>query len=221
MPTLQELRSSIRNQCIGQVGTDDTRLRARFIDKLIRDKRSVLIKRSGDRGLGVDQAYYQELRCLKIQEDEIVCEGYRSGVRHKYVEVPALESFPGSVAYLGTVDGKTQFMGRGLTAFLNAIPGRFCHKKPVYSVIGDRAYLKFIPHDLKVLRLFAVLEDPSKNTCITDFEVTMYPIPNNQVHTLEVMAIKQLLATIPIEPDTTNDAADRAIPQGRANANVE
>lgn len=218
MPTLIELRSSIRNQIIGQVGTDDTRYRSLFIDHEIRAVRSILINQQGRSGLGVDPAYYQELTCLTIEEGSVVCEGYDSGESLLYVTMPAVEGLRGAIAYLGTIDGRTAFQRRSISSFMSKATPRFCKPFPNYAIIGDRAYVRDVPSGLEFLRMVAVLEDPAKNKCVTDFERQPYPIPQNRVHELEVICIKQLLATLPIQPDSLNDAADSSQQQGRPNA---
>lgn len=213
MSTLAELRSSIRNQLVGQVPTDDTRLRNRFIDYKIREIRSLLINQQARRGLGVDQGYYQTLSCLTIDKDRLICSGYDSGVVQPYIQIPVPEDFRGAIAFLGTVDHSMSFEYKPLSAFLMAVPDRFCVQQAMYTVIGDRAYLKFPPAGLELLTMTAVLQDPAKNKCITDFERTPYPLPQHMVHSLEVICIKQLLATLPIAADTENDATDEGAPE--------
>ena len=221
MPSLRELRASIRNQAAGHIVTDDTRLRNRFIDKLIRDKRSALIMSEAKRGLGVDPHYYQTISCLNIEDDELVCDGENTGVIVKSVKTPPVESFRGSIAHFGSIDHSFQFEYRALSAFINYTNGRFCSDRPVYTITAGKSYLKNIPAGMCVVKLIAVLENPQDDTCIKDFERTDYPIPNSRVHTLELMCLKQLMSTAGIVPDEMNNAADDSTLAGAQPKNLD
>lgn len=215
MPTLAELRDSIISQVTGQIPSDDGRLEYGFIDKLIADKRAVLIADQAYTGLGINRAYFQEMDCLRISDHEVQCEGESAGVTRRYVDLPLVLSVPGSIRYLGTVDGLTSFQQRAYESFLRDVPSRFCEPVPTFSVIGKRAYVNREPQ-VEFVRMVAVLADPASNSCVLDFEETPYPIPADRVHTLELLVLKQLLSTLPIVPDNKNNAADDTGQSGRA-----
>ena len=215
MPTLAEIRDSIISQATGQIQSDDGRLEYGFIDKLIADKRAVLIGDQVRMGLGIDRAYFQEMDCLRISDHEVQCEGEPAGVTRRYIEIPLVFSAPGAIRYLGTADGLTQFHQRAYESFLRDIPSRFCEPVPTFSVIGTRAYVNREPQ-IEFVRMVAVLVDPASNSCILSFEETPYPIPADKVHTLELLVLKQLLSTMPIVPDVKNNATDDTGQSGRA-----
>jgi hypothetical protein len=222
MPALEEIRASLRRQLTGHKLTDDTRLEEPFIDYIIRSKRSVLIRDQAKPGLGVSAAYYQDMSCLKVETAKIVCDGRESGIEYQVVEVPQTESIRGAVAYLGLVNGTEPFQELGLSSFLMATGGRMCRTRPSFTMLDGKAYLKFIPDNLKVLRMIAILENPAENRCILDFDKTDYPIPNDKIHQLEVLCLKQLLSTNPIQGDTINDGSDFPANTERATAkNIE
>lgn len=209
MPTLENLIISIRDQAIGQIGTDDTKVQESFVEKLIRDKRSLLINSQAKNGLGVDQAYYQVVDCLEIICGTVNCPGIPRGYKYHYVETKKIESFKGSIAYLGLIDGVHPFSQIPLSAFLNHVPVRFGKEYPVFTVIDGKALLKSPPSGVAYLRGIMVLENPVEGVCEEDAYRAEYPVPNSIVHQLELLCLKQLFSTLPIQPDTTNDAVDR------------
>lgn len=193
---------------VGQIASDDGRLRFRYIDKVIRDKRSLLVNSYGKRGLGVDQQFYSMVDCLTLQCGVVECAGVSAGIRHHYINMPDTEAITGAIAYLGNIDGEIPFEERSFPAFMHAIPGRFGKSNPIFTVVGQIALVKFQPTGLELLRLNAILTDPIAGNCRTTAIQEPYPIPNDKVHELELLVIKQLLATQPIQPDRVNDAAD-------------
>ena len=212
MPTLAEIRFSIRDQLVGQIGNDDGRLRYQFIDKVIRDKRSLLVNSYGKRGMGVDQQFYSMLDCLTLQCGAVECVGVPSGIRHHYITVPEVEAITGSIAYLGNITGSVPFEERAFVSFMQAVPGRFGKTQPIFTVVGRTALVKYQPAGLEFIRLNAILTDPIAGSCRVTAKEEPYPIPNDKLHELELLVIKQLLATQPIQPDRLNDAADGTLP---------
>lgn len=220
MPTIAQLRNSIRNQVVGQVPTDDTRLRDRFIDYLIRTIRSQMASEDSSRGTGIDQAFYQTIDCLEVKCGTVKCAG-RTMEDTSYVEIPVITSGRDGIAFLGSIDG-SGFSRRSLTAFVyGPLANRGGVKTPFFTVMVDRILLKNVPGSMKLLRMHAVLEDPMAKSCLPLTQNDAYPIPDNRVHQLELMCIKQLLATLPITADQVNDAQDDAVVPGRPNPNVQ
>ena len=209
MPTLKQLRSSIRGQITGQVPSDETRFRDGFIDYQIRSVRSELIKDYARRGVGVPHAFYQRLCCLEVLCDTITCGTVPLPFKAHYLSVPSLENVPHNPSYIGTPDGSRQFSRVPFTS-LHQYKGGSFGNGGAYALVEDMAILK-LPSDMletKKLCLYGILEDPYKNMCIVDKENEEYPIPSNLVHKLEIMVLKQVLATLPIPPDTDNTSRD-------------
>lgn len=220
MPTIAQLRNSIRNQVVGQLPTDDTRLRDRFIDYLIRSIRSQMASEDSERGTGIDQAFYQTLDCLEVKCGTVKCMG-RELKDLSYTEIPVVTAGRDGIAYIGSIDGNG-FSRRSTTAFIyGPEASRFGVKHPFYTVIQDRILLKNIPGSMKYLRMYAVFEDPLAKTCLPLTQNDPYPLPDNRVHQLELLCIKQLLATLPITADQVNDAQDDAVVPGRPNPNIQ
>lgn len=207
---LEEIRASIRDQVAGYVPNDDTRLRNEFIDKVIRDKRALMCRQQDTARFGNDPRYYQDMSCLEVSKEKIHCSGEFSGHSFWSVAVPQTIDVSGAIQYLGTIDLKTPFQYKGITAFLNNTGGRFCIKEPIYTFTTERAYLQNCP-DVELLRMIAILEDPRQNTCILDFEQDDYPFPSSHQHQLEVLCIKQILSTLQIPADQKNDAIDSIV----------
>ena len=217
MPTLEEIVFSIRDQAIGQIGTDDTKLQEAFLEKLVRDKRSLIINDQAKRGLGVDQSYYQVIDCLEVLCGEVECPGIPRGFKYYYVDIKEVESFAGSISYLGTIDGQNPFVRVSVSAFLTNLPSRFGKNYPVFTVVSGKALLKSPPSAVAFLRGIMVLENPTEGVCEEDAYRAQYPVPNSVMHQLELLCLKQLFSTLPIQPDTTNDATDK--PEAPSNPN--
>lgn len=212
MPTLSELRSSIKEQMLGYMPTDDSRLEEPFLDHLIRSKRSLIIRERAKFGLGVDQAFYQDLTCLKVERAPIKCDGITTKTEYPRIPVPAVEQFRGSIAYLGKLNFKEPFAQLSLSAFLRSTTSRMCVTHPAYTLLDGYAYLSGLDLDTEIIRMVAVLENPAENKCILNFEDQDYPVPMDASHQLELLCLKQLMSTLPIRPDTSNNAQDDSAP---------
>lgn len=206
MASLLQIRYSILEQVKGNLLSDDIRLRSAFIDKLIRDKRNLLVHQQSKRGTGIDSGFFQTFDCLKIECDRVTCAGYDSGVSVQYVKLP--EGSADHIAYLGNVEGTIPFLQSPLTAAPLQLPGRFGRTTTRYMVAEGRAILVGVPSGINYLRLVAVINDPINGGCLPLQAKQPYPIPIGLVAQLETLVIKQLLSTQPIQPDNTNNASD-------------
>ena len=219
MATLEQIRSSIIEQARGNIVTDDTRLRFGFIDHLIREKRALLIEQQRRKGMGINMGFYQTIDCLEVKCGQVECGGYKSGVRQHYLDLPAGIQNP--VAFLGSVDGTISFTMYPFTAFQSVTPSRFGKTRPMYTVIDNKALLKFLPNGITMLRLVAVLYDPLEKTCATLTARNEYPIPSGFLHQVELLCLKQLLSTQPIQPDPLNNAQDDQQPARIDQRNIQ
>lgn len=219
MPTLNQIRNSIREQVTGYMATDDTRLEDGFIDNIVRTKRSLIIRDRAKNGLGVESAFYQDLPCIEVTHGSAMCEGVQLDPDESMAIIPAVEAFRGSIAYFGSVSGKHPYGEMGLSAYLNATGGRFCVSNPVYTKGVGVIRIKFMDKQVERVRLLAVLEDPAANSCLLDFEDSPYPVPLNIVHQLETLCLKQIMSTLPITPDTANNGTDDQGQSSRLNPN--
>ena len=209
MATLEQIRASITGQALGYVPNDDRRLRKRFLDHVIRSVRSELIKDFVKNSLGIPQGYYQRICCLDVLCDEIICDGYKVPINTKYLSIPQLENIPFNPSYLGPEDGKAPFRRIPFAQFPFYTGGSFGRKEGAFAIQNDKAFLHF-PTGIHAdsLCIYAILEDPTEKSCITLSEKDEYPIPQNMIHKLELIALKQILSTLPIKADEVNDARD-------------
>lgn len=180
-----------------------------------------MVRSDSERGTGIDQAYYQQLDCIEVKCGTVTCPGIGQVDSLQYADISVVEAGRDGIAFLGSLDAEVKFERRSLTAFIHAIDPRFGSRKPLYTVIGDRLAFKFVPAGLVRLTLHAVLEDPMANTCMPLAENSPYPMPNNRVHELEVLCLKQLISTLPIQADSINDAQDNAVVPGKPNPNIQ
>ena len=212
MATLSQIRFDILGRIKGQLLSDDERLEDDYIDKLIRDKRNFLIKDELKRGLGLNPAYMQDLSCLRIQCDTVSCSGIPAGVQYHYVDLPS--GVTGRVNYLGTQDGYTQFREMSISGFVHALPGRFGVSFPLYTIIENKALIKYASTSITQLRLIAALDDPMQkfSDCLLARHDQEYPVPVSEISRLQTLVLMDLLPTRNIQPDTNNNSADETTP---------
>lgn len=212
MATLAEIRFDILGKSKGQLLSDDERLEDEYIDKLIRDKRNFMIKDQLKRGLGLHPGYFQDLSCLTIECDTIVCDGVPAGVRYHYVDLPT--GVVGRVNYLGAQDGMQQFRETSLSGFVHALPGRFGVSFPLYTILDNRALIKYAPSNMTRLRMIAALDDPMQkfSDCLLARHDEPYPVPVGEVSRLQNLVLQDLLPTRNVQPDTSNNASDETTP---------
>ena len=206
MATLEQIRFSIIEQARGNIVTDDTRLRYGFIDHLVREKRALLLEQQRKRGMGVQLGFYQTINCLSIACGQVECAGYKSGVDQLYIDLPAGVQQP--IAFLGSVDGSTSFQYEPFMTFSMNPPGLFGRSKPRFTILENKALLRNVPTGITLLQLVAVLYDPLEKSCATLTARDEYPVPIGLLHQLELLCLRQLLSTSPIQPDVTSNASD-------------
>lgn len=207
--TLAEIGFSIRNQVKGFFSSDDERIDIEFIYKKVKDVRSLLIRELSNSRDPMDPALYQEICCLEVKCEEVVCNGIKSGVKQFYIELPFIENIRNAIAFLGTADRKIQFKERSYMGKLFGHAATWTGNTPYFTIVDDKAILGNLPTTgLKFLCLVAILEDPLNERCYLRDENEHYPIPSNMVHQLELIVIKQLMSVLQLPTDLKNNAVD-------------
>jgi len=155
------------------------------------------------------QDFYQRICCLEVLCDELVCGQYKVPINTRYLKIPQLENVPFNPMYLGPADGRTPFTRIPFTQFPFYTGGSFSRRAGAFSIVDDKAFLKYpVGINAASMCIYAILEDPMENTCVVLGEDDPYPLPQNMVHKLELIALKQILSTLPIRADQVNDARD-------------
>jgi len=211
MATLAQIRSSILHQVSGFLPNDDTRLRARFIDNLIRTKRSYILGREAlSNPLGIRRGWYSVLDCLEVKKGKNICNGIESNKTFWYVDLPGLPGFRWDISFLGTIGGK-QFDQKGLTSFHYGDSGL---GSVGYVILENKAIFDSCIKE-EYLRLIAILGDPSDagTACASVLANADYPIPEEFVHELELLCIKQIHSGLDTKADMTNDGVDKDVPE--------
>ena len=221
MATLEDIRSSIMSQAYGQVPSDDGRLRKRFVEHVIRSVRSELIKDFARRNVGVPQGFYQRICCLDVKCDNVVCHGHRVPIDTEHVDIPILEDIPGNPSYFGTADGKTPFRRTGLNMLPFFTGGSFRRREGAFAISGDKAFIRMPSRSMAgSLCLHGILSDPMEKACVALSERDPYPVPQNMIHKLELIALRQILSTLPIRHDDVNDGVDDSNKQSQPRVSI-
>lgn len=212
--SLAQIGFSIRNQAKGYFSSDDERIDIELIYKMVHQIRSSLIKERYEEGLYLDATFYQEICCLEVKCRNTVCNGIESGEVEYYVEGPAIEDLGGpEIMFFGTLatadQPRQEFSQTNYMGMLYADHSPWTGGKTRYMIVGNEIKIKNIPTSgLKYVCLIAILSDPMNGKCFTQSENDPYPIPNNLVHKLELIALKQLMSTLQNPPDQKNNAQE-------------
>ena len=214
MKNFNEIAYSIRNQVKGYFSTDDERIDIELIYKMMANVRSLLIKEDYKLNKRVAEDYYQECPCLEIQCGKIECAGISIKSDTFYIELPDIEDVTGAIKYLGTADLAIPFTQKTYQGLIYNDGNKYTSNIPIYTTIDNKAILKNLPTpNMKYINLVAVFEDPNgcANKCYQNAEEMAYPTPNNIIHKLELICIKQLMSTLPVLPDERNNATDNYV----------
>jgi len=212
--TLNEIVHSIRNQLIGHIGTDDTRIQESFIESQILSVRSTLLRQEQDLNKPISDDFYQVIDCIEVKCDKVVCKGITTSHYDTYADLPHTESVGKGVVYFGTIDGNIQFTEKSYTGFLYGSYALASGRMPYYTIVGNRAFIRNMPDkSIKFLRIVAILDNPLEHMegCKYDARELHFPMPQNIIYQLEIIVIKQLLSTLNIPADETNNASDSAV----------
>jgi hypothetical protein len=205
--TLAEIGYSIRNQVKGFFSSDDERIDIQLVYDKAWDVRSLLLKEEYRQFKKTNDQDFTSECCLEIKCDQIVCNGFNSGVKEFYVEIPKVESSLGydAIKYFGPVEKTNSFRRMNFNGFLYSGAEKYTGKAPSFTLVDDKAILKNLPTKrMRFVCMIAVLEDP-RDICNED---DPFPIARHLVHKLELLVIQQLMSTIQIGPDEKNNARD-------------
>ena len=148
--TKEQIRDSLLIELQGMELSDDNILDKVFLEDQIDNMREVLINEEWRLG-NLSQDYYQFIDCLEIQcasAAECLVSGITvsSEAEVFYIESPQLISKIGwnNIKYLGDDDftNGIEFTRKSLNGFGNSHHARWSGKKPVYTKVGSKIYLK-------------------------------------------------------------------------------
>lgn len=205
--TLAEIGYSIRNQVKGYFSSDDERIDIQLVYDKCWDVRSLLIKEEFRRFQKLNDQDYTTECCLAVECEPIICDGKNSGHTELVVDIPKIESSVGyaGIKYFGTVDKKFPFRRVNYQGFLYSGHEKYTGNVPTYTLTDGKATIKNPPTEgLKYICIIGIFEDP-RNICDENMP---FPIARHLVHKLELLVIQQLMSTLQIGPDESNDARD-------------
>lgn len=207
--TLAEIGFSIRNQAKGYFSSDDERIDIEFVYKMVKQVRSTLIKERYKELGAIDELMYQNISCLEIQCEEIICNCVPSGEYQYWIDLPILEDIYGNIKYLGTADMRTKFTEKTFNGFQYITSSPYTGMSPVFTRVQNKAYLKNLPTpDMKFITLVGLLADPLNGGCYLLDENNDFPLSQNMIQQLELICLKQLMSTLQQQPDTKNNASN-------------
>lgn len=210
---LDKIVSTIKNQLTGHLATDDTRLEGELIEDMVLDVRASLIKDFYKSNYFLEDSLFQIHNGVLVESTKVSsASGISEDNPELYAKIPVVQSGVGyaNIRYFGTFDNRNSFARLSISGF-NATNGKlFTRNDPYYTVTGTRALIKNLPNlGIRYLRMIAVMYDPRKVLGYDSAED--FPIPDSMIHKVELVSIKQLMATLGIPPDVFNDAQDVVI----------
>lgn len=208
MKSLNEIAYSIRDQISGYFPSDDERIPIELIYKKVADVRMIMLKELQAENGYIDSAYYQRICCLEVQCGPIQCKGFVSTKKETFVELPQVAyDISGAIAFFGTADFSTDFKYVPVYGYPFSNHAPYTGSFPTYMRVDNIAIIKNLDTAVKFLCMIALLEDPL-GSCLHLKADEEYPIPLGKVHQLELIVIKQLLSTLQIPHDITQNAVD-------------
>ncbi len=191
-------------------------------DEMIIDRiniiRELLIQQNKKK---LQDSFYSMTCCL-----DVVCEGQGCVINDEFIEsnvtlysikLPTLITGVGSndIRYLGLSGLIKNFDRVSLDNFIGNQYSVWTGRRPLYTIIGEIAYLKNIPTSgLQKLCLVGLVKDPV-SLCDYNKEESEYPVP--QGYKLELLVTQDILSGLQIYPDELNDTRHQlqALRQGR------
>lgn len=161
------------------------------------------------RSVGLPNEYYQRICCLPIECDPTKCGPDEIPGPSMFIRIPQIESIPNNPSYIGTSDMRKPYRRIPYGQITTWTGGSF-GSSGAYALLGGRAYI-INPKGIspESLCMQAVLSDPMDAFgCVQLGENDPYPVPQNSVHKLELLAIQQLRSSISIKADEENDSRD-------------
>jgi len=207
MKTLKEVGYSIRNAVKGYFSSDDERIDIEYVYDKVWDVYAKLKEKYKKENGYLDPVHFSQKCCLDVKCRKLVCDGIESEELEYYVELPALDSSGGQspIRYFGSDGLKDAYYERSIDGFQYAQYDTYISRVPTFTRIGNIAILRNLPtSSLSKACLVAVLDDPGSK-CSPDDK---FPGPRNFLFELELLVKKDIMSTLNIPPDLTNNAND-------------
>lgn len=203
---------SIIDQVTGRIPSDDNKIEEEWVISKMNDIRAVLLRDFYNQyGYLPDEAY-QLVCCIEIACKKVTCNGVTLPDVTYYSELPDLLTGVdrASIKYLGLANFEKDFDRLPLSGWMNSDGSLWTSNEPVYTIVEDEAWYKNLPTpDIKYLCMVAAFAGPT-SVCDTSLN-DPYPLPDDLVHKLELLTIKQILSTLPIPADEIQDSQDNTV----------
>lgn len=158
----------------------------------------------------IPEQYYQRVCCLKVECEEVECEGEKSGEVNLKVKLPALVGKVGrhAIRFLGSSDGSLSFTWKSSNSTFSAyFPFGGKSKEPWFSLAGSYAILHNSPTpNLAYLCVNGLFSNPLDPLIIDCADREKYPICGDDLQVIEDQVVKNLSIIYSRPPDLHNDA---------------
>jgi hypothetical protein len=196
--SIKKIIESVREE-LGQYKlSDDFPIEDEYLLDKANDCRASLIRDVFKSGV-IDDNFYQEECCLEVNCVDAGCTingtFIPSGNVLWYVDLPALVTDVAwyDVKYFGTVGFTNDFSRKNFFGWLHPEGNIWTANKPMFTIIGNRAYIKNLPTPgLRYLCMIGLFYNPT-DICDYDLETDEYPVPSDI--TLQLLMKKDILST--------------------------
>lgn len=193
--------------------TDDFRIDADLIKQKVLDFRASIIYDELRAG-AVDDSYYQRyvVGLSECVSDQITIGNHTFDLKPSYRQVIFPSLIAGKISYFGSADFKIRFTRRSLLQFLTSEGSRYTGGSPMFTVIGNTAFVKNLPSaGNKVFMMVGIFLDPRD---VDLDEESDFPVPD--ASKLELLVKRDILSTYQINLDVLNNTKDEALALGKS-----
>lgn len=204
MDTLKTIRDSII--VMTRNFSDDSPFTNTWIDNEINNVRLSIINRMGP---SLPPTFYQRIDCLEVKKKSITCNGLTNNIEELYVDLPGVivESGSQPLKFFGDSKATFEISYVNLSSFVNQTSGVWVAGDPVYTIMGEEAYIRKLSKDaVKYLMVVAVLKDP-QNAC-NFTENSPYPLPGEHTERLKYVVRSKILDAMGVPYDDRDNARD-------------
>ena len=224
MKSLREIGYSIINPVSGFMTSDDQRIDPEWVyDKIWDVYAKLRVKYRKENG-HLEPADYAQTCCLEVKCRHQKCDSDEEPPPNKtndpspplqvesetlqyYVELPDIDWYgvEDPIVFFGSDGLKERYSYKSINGFENSDYETYISGKPIYTVVGNEAWLKNLPTSSQTkVCIVAVLASPG-NKCNPD---DIFPAPRAFIFELELLVKRDILSSWGINPDLINNAND-------------
>lgn len=203
---LEYIASRVQKKVEGGIVTDDSRIDLDVVKDHVHEARAELLGLMKKTMLQLPSVYYQRISCLEVKCEEIVCDGFGSGVYQHYIEIPSIIGAWGkrSIKSVTNATGTVKFLWQE-SGYSLPYGGK---SSGTFYPVGNKLILKFNNCQAKYMAVEGLFSNPYRaieSSGCPNWEIP-YPIAGDDIGKISDMVFKRMVPQKQIRHDTKNDA---------------